>query len=88
MIISASRRTDIPAFYAAWFINRIRAGFCHWSNPYSGQVYRVSLQPADVTALVFWTRNPAPLLPHLDELDARGYTYLFPLHPDRLLAPD
>jgi len=58
-------------------MNRIRAGFCHWSNPFSGQVYRVSLKPEDCTALVFWTRNPAPMLPHLDELEARGYTFYF-----------
>ena len=56
-IISASRRTDIPAFYSKWFLNRIRAGFCHWVNPFSRQVYRVSLQPEDCLAIVFWTRN-------------------------------
>jgi hypothetical protein len=67
-IISASRRTDIPAFYSEWFMNRIRAGFCHWSNPFSGQVYRISLRPEDVRAIVFWTRNPAPLIPRLPEL--------------------
>jgi hypothetical protein len=76
-VISASRRTDIPAFYAEWFINRLRAGFCHWINPYSKQVYRVSLAPEDCTAIVFWTRNPRPLLRHLPELDANGYKYYF-----------
>ncbi len=76
-VISASRRTDIPAFYSSWFMNRIRAGFCHWLNPYFQRVHRASLAPEDVIALVFWTRNPAPLLRHLPELDARGYRYIF-----------
>ena len=76
-IISASRRTDIPAFYSKWFINRIRAGFCHWVNPFSRQVYRVSLQPENCLAIVFWTRNPQPLLAHLDFLTDRGYCFYF-----------
>ena len=78
MIISASRRTDIPAFYADWLMNRIRAGYCLVSNPFNpAQVARVSLLPEDVDAIVFWTRNPRPLLPHLAELDRRGYRYYF-----------
>ncbi len=76
-VISVSRRTDVPAFYAPWFMNRIRAGFCHWINPYSRQIYRISLEPQDCIGLVFWTRNPRPLLPHLAELDERGYKYYF-----------
>lgn len=76
-VISASRRTDIPALYAQWFMNRVRAGFCHWMNPFSDQVYRVSLAPQDCIAIVFWTRNPKPLIPHLPELDERTYTYYF-----------
>lgn len=78
MIISASRRTDIPAFYSKWFMNRIRAGYCQVPNPFnSKQVSRISLNPTDVEAIVFWSKNPAPLLPHLDELDQRGYHYYF-----------
>ena len=78
MIISASRRTDIPAFYAEWFMRRVRDGYCCVANPCnSRQVTRVSLYPAEVDVVVFWTRNPAPLLPRLDELDARGYRYYF-----------
>lgn len=76
-IISASRRTDLPAFYSRWFMNRIRAGFCHWINPFSGQVNRVSLRPEDVLAIAFWTRNPRPLLPHIDYLRAEGYRFYF-----------
>jgi hypothetical protein len=78
MIISASRRTDIPAFYARWFIRRVRAGYCTVPNPFNpGQVSRISLNPRDVDLIVFWTRNPTPLVPHLDELDDRGYRYYF-----------
>ncbi|RMD92021.1 MAG: DUF1848 domain-containing protein [Calditrichaeota bacterium] len=77
-IISASRRTDIPAFYARWFINRIRDGFVLVSNPFNAkQVYRVSLRPEDVVAIVFWTRNPRPLLPYLPELQQRGFRFYF-----------
>jgi len=78
MIISASRRTDIPAFYAEWLINRVRAGFCTVPNPFNpGQVSRVSLRPEDVDAIVFWTRDPKPLLGRLAELDERGFRYYF-----------
>ncbi|MFN2236220.1 MAG: DUF1848 domain-containing protein, partial [Anaerolineales bacterium] len=78
MIISASRRTDIPAFYARWFINRIQAGYCTVPNPFNPrQVSRLSLLPEDIDVIVFWTRNPRPLFPYLDELDQRGYHYYF-----------
>ncbi len=78
MIISASRRTDIPAFYSEWFMQRVRAGFCTVPNPFNAnQVSTISLEPPDVDAIVFWTRNPRPLLAHLPELDERGYQTLF-----------
>lgn len=78
MIISASRRTDIPAFYSEWFMNRVRAGFCTVPNPFNReQVSRVSLNCSDVDVIVFWTRNPAPLIPHLDELDHYQLRYYF-----------
>ena len=78
MIISASRRTDIPAFYAEWFIRRIREGYCLVPHPFNPrQELRVSLAPADVDVIVFWTRQPRPLLPYLDELDRLGYRYYF-----------
>lgn len=78
MIVSASRRTDIPAFYTRWLMNRVRAGWCLVPNPLnSKQVSYVSLRPADVDAVVFWSKNPAPLLPHLDELDRTGLRYYF-----------
>lgn len=78
MIISASRRTDIPAFYSQWFINRIRAGWCIVPNPLNmKQISKVSLRPEDVEAIIFWSKNPAPLLSYLDELDKLGYRYYF-----------
>ncbi len=78
MIISASRRTDIPAFYATWFMNCVRAGACTVPNPFNPrQVSRISLRPEDVEVIVFWTRNARPLMASLDELDARGHRYYF-----------
>jgi hypothetical protein len=78
MIISASRRTDIPAFYSEWFMQRIRAGYCTVPNPFNrNQVSRVALVPEAVDVIVFWTRNPRPLFAHLAELDRRGYRYYF-----------
>ena len=80
MIISASRRTDIPAFYTKWFMNRIRQGSCVVGNPFnSSQRYCVDLAPDAVDAIVFWSKNPAPLIPHLGELDDMGYRYYFQL---------
>jgi DNA repair photolyase len=78
MIISASRRTDIPAFYADWFMQRVREKYCTVVNPFNRQqVTRVSLLPDDVDAIVFWTKNAKPILPYLHELDELGYSYYF-----------
>lgn len=76
-VISVSRRTDIPAFYSEWFMNRVRDGYVRWVNPFSRLVHRISLRPEDVIAFVLWSKNYAPLLPYLDELDASGYRMLF-----------
>jgi hypothetical protein len=72
-VITASRRTDVPAFYSEWLIRRLRAGFCHVRNPYNGAVSRVALTPADVAALALFTRDPGPLLAELPALLADGY---------------
>ena len=78
MIISASRRTDLPAFYTDWLLQRLRAQYCEVANPFNPrQVTRVSLCAEEVEALAFWTRDARPLLPHLPELDACGYRYFF-----------
>jgi len=78
MIISASRRTDIPAYYSEWFCNRIEEGFCTLPNPFNlKQISFVDLTPANVTAIVFWTRNAYPLMKRLHLLDEKGYKYYF-----------
>ncbi len=66
MIVSASYRTDIPAFYARWFRRRLEAGGCLVANPYGGGTHEVSLRPGEVDGFVFWTRNIGPLLPDLE----------------------
>ena len=76
MIVSASRRTDIPCWYMDWFMNRVRAGYALARNPMNaGQVSRVTLTPDVVDGVVFWTKDALNLMPHLDELDERGYRY-------------
>jgi hypothetical protein len=76
MIISASVRTDIPAFYGAWMMARLRAGYCLARNPFSQQAYRVSLLPADVDGIVFWTKNSGPFQQHLAEVRERGFAFV------------
>lgn len=78
MIISASRRTDIPAFYAEWFINRVREGYVYTKNPFNAnQIKKIPLTPYQVEAIVFWTRNAKPLMKYLDILDNKGFNYYF-----------
>ena len=80
MIISASRRTDIPARYADWFMRRVREGFAVARNPMNPkQQRRVSLRPEDVEAIVFWTKNPAPMLARLGELEEYAYYFQYTL---------
>jgi hypothetical protein len=69
-VISASRRTDIPAFYGEWLLNRLGEGFCDVLHPYAKKLFRVSLKPEDVGAIVFWSKNYGPLLPKLDSVEA------------------
>jgi len=75
VIISASRSTDIPAFYAKWFFNRLAKGYCVWYNPFNKKPMYISFK--NTKAIVFWTKNPKPILPYLKELDARGIHYYF-----------
>lgn len=70
IIVSASRATDIPAFYADWFFYRLQKGYSAWINPYNGVRSYVSYR--DVRMIVFWSKNPAPLLPYLEELEKRN----------------
>lgn len=70
LIISASRATDIPAFYADWFFRRLEKGYVRWRNPFSGQNSYVYF--SNTRFIVFWSKNPAPLLPYLSMLKERG----------------
>jgi len=76
-IISTSRRTDIPALYGKWFTRRVREGWAASYNPFSRRAVRVSLLPSDVAAIVFWSKNFGPFLPHLAELVALSYKLVF-----------
>lgn len=78
MIISASRRTDIPAFYSEWMMERLREGFVHVRNPFNArQVSRVSLLRQDAEMIVFWTKDASNMIGCLDEMDGMGHRYLF-----------
>lgn len=75
VIISASRATDIPAFYGEWFVRRLRAGWVRRTNPFNRRDSHISFSRARL--IVFWSKNPAPLLPRLDEIDARDINHYF-----------
>lgn len=82
MIISASRRTDIPAFYSQWFFNRIREGMVLVPNPFNPKmISRVRLDPAVVDCIVFWTKNPTPMIDKLNRLKDYKYYFQFTLNP-------
>ena len=81
MIISASRRTDIPACYSQWLVNRMKAGEVLVRNPMNPrQVSRVVLSPETVDGFVFWTKNPIPMMEHLHVFDAYAYYFQFTLN--------
>lgn len=69
-IISASRSTDIPAFYADWFFHRLETGYSVWNNPFNGTKSYVSYE--NTRFIVFWSKNPKPLLPYLPYLKKKG----------------
>lgn len=76
MILSVSRRTDIPAFYSDWFFNRLKEGFVLVRNPMNiHQVSKIILSPEVIDCIVFWSKNPLPMLSRLDEL--KDYMYYF-----------
>jgi hypothetical protein len=78
VIISASRRTDIPAFYTDWMLARLRAGQVMTRNPFNpAQTKLVSLRREDVDCIVFWTKDPAPLLERLGEVEEGGWPFYF-----------
>ena len=75
IIISASRSTDIPAFYADWFINRWEAGYLKWTNPFNGVPLYVSFK--NTRSVIFWTKNPKPMFKYLDYMDENIPNYYF-----------
>lgn len=75
VIISASRSTDIPAFFGDWFMERLKAGYTLWTNPFNRQTQVVSFEKT--RAIVFWTKNARPIFPHLERLDEAGLNYYF-----------
>ena len=82
MIISASRRTDIPAYYSEWFFNRIQEGYVYVRNPFNPhQIEKVSLSPSVVDGIVLWTKNPIPMFNKLNELEKYPYYFQFTLTP-------
>ena len=97
MIVSASYRTDIPAFYADWFLNRVAAGAARFRNPFGGGIVTVPLRAEDVSGIVFWTRNFAPLMDRLAPVEERGWPFVVqftvtgyprPLEPSTIRAED
>lgn len=82
MIISASRRTDIPAYYSPWFFERLKAGFVLVRNPRSPHlVSSINLSPHVVDGIVLWTKNPLPMMDRLGELNGYPYYFQFTLTP-------
>ena len=78
MIISASRRTDIPAVFSEWFFNRIKEGYVIVPNPMNTkQLSKISLDPSVVDCIVFWTKNPIPMMDRLDELEKYDNRFYF-----------
>ncbi|QUI21819.1 DUF1848 domain-containing protein [Vallitalea pronyensis] len=82
MIISVSRRTDIPAFYTEWFFNRLKEGYVLVRNPMNNnQISKVSLKPEDVDCFVFWTKNPKNIMNHIHQLEHYHYYFQVSINP-------
>lgn len=82
LILSVSRRTDIPAFYSEWFINRIKEGYVYVKNPFNAkQISRINIKPDVVDCIVFWTKDAKPLMNYLDELKDYNYYFQFTITP-------
>ena len=77
VIVSASRRTDVPAFHADWFLACLSRGIAEYRHPYSGKPASVSLAVECVAAFVFWTRDPRPFFPVLARIDRNGFRSVF-----------
>ncbi len=71
VIVSASRSTDIPAFYSDWFFHRLKVGYSAWTNPFNPK-NKIYVSYEKTKFIIFWSKNPRPLLKHLDELKEKG----------------
>ena len=71
VIVSVSRETDLPCFYVDWFLSRLRDGWCEWKNPFNGELRKVSFDKTRM--IVFWSKNPKPMLARLAEVEALGF---------------
>ncbi|EJO5346697.1 DUF1848 domain-containing protein [Clostridium botulinum] len=81
MILSVSRRTDIPAFYSEWFFNRVKEGFVLVRNPFNTkQISRINLSPKVIDCIVFWTKNPKKMIKRLEEIKEYNYYFQFTLN--------
>ena len=82
MLLSVSRRTDIPALYAPWFFNRLNEHYVLVRNPMNlHQISRVTLSPELIDCIIFWTKNPAPMLFRLKELKDYMFYFQFTITP-------
>lgn len=76
LVISASRATDIPAFHSKWFMHRLNQGYCAWVNPFNRN-QKTFISFSNCKVIVFWSKNPKPLIPYLDEISQKGINYYF-----------
>lgn len=82
MILSVSRRTDVPAFYSEWFYRRMQQGFVHVRNPFNPkQVSRIELNRENIDCIVFWSKDPRPLIKELDQIKDYQYYFQFTITP-------
>ncbi|MCH5147714.1 MAG: DUF1848 domain-containing protein, partial [Clostridiales bacterium] len=82
MILQTGMRTDIPAFYARWFLNRIKEGYVLVRNPYNpSAVTKYRIDPTVVDLIAFCTKNPAPMLEHMDVLKPYGQYWFVTITP-------
>lgn len=82
MILSVSRRTDIPAFYVEWLINRFESGYVLVRNPFnSNMLSKIELNKRTIDCIVFWTKNPKPLIERLDYFESYNYYFQITINP-------
>ena len=81
MIINTGSRTDIPAFFHKWFLNRVSEGFVYSRNPYNNEIYKYEINPEVTDCICFCSKNPKPLVKHLDEISQYNQFWFVTLNP-------